>query len=480
LGSRYELHERIETSTTSSSRLTAWRAYDTTLRRQVRLDVHRPGGTEAARFLDTAYAAGAVTHPALARVLDVVDEGDQAYVVSAWIEGTSMTTLLAESALDPDQAVSLIGQLADGVVAAHRTGSTVGVLRPDHLLVTHSGAVTLVRVTRPGPTPIDDVRGLGSLLYAALTGRWPLDTGGAGLPAAPTANGRLCTPRQLRAGIPSDLSVLTMRALYPDHPGGISSAADFADALAARSGPLPPDLLPFRTAEPADDLPPRQREPRRNGTRMIAPLAGALVLGLVAWLVVSVVSGSKHPGGRPAAAAPSPHQSSQSATAGGTTATKPSTPAKKPLQAVKAGSVASLNPFGHPPGDDNAAKVSLASDGNPGTSWLTDPYLRSAKFGNLKPGTGLLFDMGSAVAIRQIRISTPTPGISLQVLAADSPDQQPSAMTVIGSKSKVGTSVTVSTSSSTPHRYWVVWLTELAQTPQGEFQGGVSEVSFLR
>jgi serine/threonine protein kinase len=479
LGSRYELHERIETSTTSSSRLTSWRAYDTTLRRQVRLDVHRPGGSEARRFLDTAYAAGAVTHPALARVLDVVDEGDQAYIVSAWIDGTSLTTLLGESALDPDQATSLIGQLADGLVAAHRIGATVGVLRPDHLLITPGGAVTLARVTRPGPTPTDDVRGLGALLYAALTGRWPLDTGGAGLPPAPTASGRLCTPRQLRAGIPADLSTLTMRTLYPDHPGGISSAAAFADALSARSGPPQSDLLPFRTSEPAPEEAPEPREPRRKSPfRIAAPVAGALVIGLVAWLIVSVAAGNKHPGGRPAAAAPSPHSASQSS-GGATQPSRPPTHTQAALQATKVNSALSFNPFGQPPGDDNAAKVGLASDGNPQTSWLTDPYMRSAKFGNLKPGTGIAFDLGSPVAIRQIRISTPTPGISLQVLGGDSASQQPSAMTVVGSKSQVGTSLTVSTTSKTPHRFWVVWLTQLVPTSSGQFQGGISEVRFL-
>jgi len=481
------LHERIETSTTSSSRLTSWRAYDTTLRRQVRLDVHRPGGEAARRFTDTALAAGVVTHPTLARVLDVVDEGEQAYVVSAWIEGAPLTTLLAEGPLDPDQAASIVGQLADGVGAAHAAGTTVGVLRPDHVLLTPSGTVTLVRVPRPGPTLIDDVRGLGALLYAALTARWPLDAGGAGLPPAPTTGGRLCTPRQLRAGIPGDLSMLAMRALYPDQPTGIPSAAAFAEALTVSTGrpAAAPDLLPFRPVGPGGPGGPgdpgdRDGPGRRwSAGRLAVPLAAMLAIGLVAWLLVGIFSGGGKPAGKPASAASPPGKSGPSSAGPSSSANSPSH-SSTTLRTIRPASVKSFNPFNNPPGDDNAADVGLADDGNPSTVWKTDPYRGYANFGNLKAGSGLVFDMGSAVSIRQVRISTPTSGLSLQVLAADSPSQQPSAMQIAGKKTKAGSSFTVSTSAGTAHRYWVVWLTGLAPTTDGQFQGAIGEVHFLR
>lgn len=484
LGSRYELHERIETSQagTSSSRLTSWRAYDTTLRRQVRLDIHRPGGQAARRFLDTALAAGLVSHPALARVLDVVDEGEQAYVVSAWIDGTPLTTLLADGPLDPDQAGSLIGQLADSVVAAHQAGTAVGVLRPDHVLLTPSGTVALVRVPRPGPTPADDIRGMGALLYAALTARWPLDTGGVGLPPAPTTGGRLCTPRQIRAGIPSDLSMLAMRALYPDQPGGIVSAAAFAEALAGPVGrPRQPDLLPFQQQPPppGPEAPADYGEPRRrfSAARLAVPLAGVLILGLVAWLLVGIFSGNGKPSGKPALAASPPGSSAPRSSANSPSKShnqQASTP-----RPVAIHSTGSFNPYNQPPGDDNAAKVQLAADGNPSTSWMTDPYRSYAAFGNLKKGSGLMFDLGSAVSVRQVRVSTPTPGISFQILAADSPGEAQTEMSVMGSTSKAAASTTVPISRTSPHRYWVVWLTSLAPTAGGEFQGGISEVRFL-
>jgi hypothetical protein len=462
--------------------LTSWRAYDTTLRRQVRLDIHRPGGEPARRFLDTALAAGLVSHPALARVLDVVDEGEQAYVVSAWIDGTALTTLLADGPLDPDQATSLMGQLADGVAAAHQAGTSVGVLRPDHVLLTPSGTVALVRVPRPGPTPADDIRGMGALLYATLTARWPLDTGGVGLPPAPTTGGRLCTPRQIRAGIPSDLSMLAMRALYPDQPGGIVSASAFAEGLAGPVGrrPQTPDLLPFRPAPtPGSEAPGEYVESSRriSAARLAVPLAALLIVGLVAWLLVGIVSGGGKQSGKPASAA-SPPGNSAPRSSGGSPSKSPSQQSSTP-KPVSIHSTGSFNPYNQPPGDDNAADVHLAADGNPSTSWMTDPYSGYPTFGNLKAGSGLIFDLGSAVSIKQVRISTPTPGISFQILGADSPSQQQKAMTVMGSKSKAGASTTVSISSTATHRYWVVWLTALAPNSGGQFQGGISEVRFL-
>jgi hypothetical protein len=212
--------------------------------------------------------------------------------------------------------------------------------------------------------------------------------------------------------------------------------------------------------------------------RLAVPVAAMLAVGLVAWLLVGIFSGGGKPAGKPAAAASPPGKTTPSG-APSSNSTAPSH-SGAPLQVVRPGDVKSFNPFNSPPGDDNAADVGLAADGNPSTVWKTDPYRGYANFGNLKAGSGLIFDMGSAVTIRQVRISTPTPGISLRVLAADSPGQQPTAMKVAGSKSKAGSSLTVSTSAGGAHRYWVVWLTGLAPTQDGQFQGAISEVHFLR
>src|SRR5207249_2066383 len=77
-----------------------------------------------------------------------------------------------------------------------------------------------------------DARGLGKLLYAGLTGRWP-DGALHGLPAAPLEHGTLCSPRQVRAGVPTVLDEITTRALQERPVGALRTPAEVAEALAA-------------------------------------------------------------------------------------------------------------------------------------------------------------------------------------------------------------------------------------------------------
>src|SRR5262249_14887819 len=65
----------------------------------------------------------------------------------------------------------------------------------------------------------------------------------------------------------------------------------------------------------------------------------------------------------------------------------------QPLAAVSATAVG-------PPGasGDHQRVASLVLDGNSATAWVTHWY-KTAHFGNLKPGTGLVLDMGKAVTV---------------------------------------------------------------------------------
>jgi hypothetical protein len=466
-GDRYRLLECVAGDPDGPA--VAWRGWDNLLARPVTLTVVRPGGPSAAGFLAHAHAVSTIVHPALARVYDAVDDGPRAYVVSEWVSGTPLSALLREGPLDAETAASTVGRVADGVAAAHATGVAFGGVHPDHVVVTPGGTVTLAQVVGDGrAAPADDVRGLGALLYAALTAHWPLaPTGGAAaLRPASATSGHLLTPRQVRAGVPEDLSTLAMRALDPGAPNGVRSAAAMAAVLDQRAGPAD-DLFLFDAPEPSH---PR----RRRWVAVVVPVVAAFAaLALVGWVVGSAlgrVPGS-HRGG---AAGISP---SGSASSGPNSTSAAPRPVLRPVPVTDA-------TLYDPQGDQTESRRIKASwDGDDNTSWATDTYNRNAQFGSLKTGMGIAFDLSSPVALKQVRIRTDQPGIDVQVLAGDTPEAQDiSAYQVVGQKSAIGSTATISLQVPAAARYYIVWITKLAQSTevQGKYDASLSEVRFYR
>jgi eukaryotic-like serine/threonine-protein kinase len=458
VGDRYRLLECVAGDPDGPA--VAWRAWDELLNRPVTLTVVRPGGEIAAGFLGHAHAVSAVMHPSLARVWDAVDDGDRAYVVSEWVTGTPFTALLRDGALEADSAAGTVARVADGVAAAHAAGVAFGGVHPDHVVVTGSGEVKLAQVVGDGRADsADDVRGLGALLYGALTAHWPLaPTGGAAtLRPATTSSGHLLSPRQVRAGVPEDLSTLAVRALDPTGPQGIRSAAAMAGVLADRAGPAE-DVFQLADA--------RDRPPRSRWLALALPVsAGLVVLALLGWVVGTALGGL--PGidsaGSPAVAS-----------------TGSVTPSPTPVapQPVKPQSAALYDPRGD---QAEARSVADATDGDPTTSWRTDRYKRTAAFGGLKPGIGIAYDFGSPTALRRITVTTDRAGIAVQIRAADQlPSTSDELPVVAETRTMPETATTFQIKPGTTARYYVVWLTKLAPDGGGQFWGSLSEVTFAR
>ena len=119
--------------------------------------------------------------------------------------------------------------------------------------------------------------------------------------------------------------------------------------------------------------------------------------------------------------------------------------------------------------------VPQAHDGNPGTAWLTETY-SNAQLGSLKPGVGLMLDFGRPVTVRQLELTFPFAGQSVEVRAGDTAAGSGiDAYPVVWSAASTGASAVAKPTTSAPHRYWVIWLTHLV-AQNGGFQGGVSEV----
>ena len=294
---RYRLEEHLG----AADGTTYWRAQDELLDRPVGvclLPATEEQAEQAERVLRAARRAAVLTDARFLRVLDASQVDGVVYVVSEWVAATSLVDLLADGPLPPTEARDLALDIAGALDAAHQAGLAHLCLQPEHVLRTSHGQIKVgglaidaaVRGIEPASAEDAsrrDAEGTARVAYAALTARWPGGPG-TGLPAAPHDGPTLCTPRQVRAGVPHDLDVVVARALQiPGAPGGpLGSLAALTEALDGCPPPEPGRRrcpVGLRTRTGPSTLPPYDEEPgprRRSRTAVLAWAAAALVLAV--------------------------------------------------------------------------------------------------------------------------------------------------------------------------------------------------------
>ena len=199
-------------------------------------------------------------------------------------------------------------------------------------------------------------------------------------------------------------------------------------------------------------------------------LALALVIAFALWFgnnVLSVAGSVDQQGSTPSASA--------GASAGSASAPAPSSAAAPVAGApVPVSAAAIYNPFGDgdPENDDDVAR---SVDGDPGTAWSTVTYRGSAAFGNLKPGVGVVYDLGSEQALAGVTITTTLPGSTVEVRTGSAPTGALEAFPVAATARLTGTD-DIALSAPVTARYVLVWVTGLTQVADG-FQADLAEVA---
>jgi hypothetical protein len=194
-------------------------------------------------------------------------------------------------------------------------------------------------------------------------------------------------------------------------------------------------------------------------------LALAVVIGLAVWLGSSVLSVASNvtevKGSTPSNSAP---------------ATSSSAAPKQPVAGrdvpIVGASVYDPDGDGQP---DNVRTVNLSHDGDPATVWATVAYRGSPAFGNLKPGEGVIYDLGSAQPLAGVTISTTLAGSAVEVRTGASPEGPLTGFTVQGTATLDGTT-TVHFTKAVSARYVLVWITKLVPS-EGGFAANLAEVS---
>ncbi len=125
-----------------------YRARDSRLGRDVALKV-LPASVSAdpaplRRFEQEARAAGALNHPNIAAVYDVGTGEGWPYIVSELLEGETLRSRMAGTALPLRKAVDYGVQIARGLAAAHDKRVVHRDLKPENLFVTKDGQVKIL------------------------------------------------------------------------------------------------------------------------------------------------------------------------------------------------------------------------------------------------------------------------------------------------------------------------------------------------
>ncbi|MFC6019116.1 protein kinase family protein [Plantactinospora solaniradicis] len=490
LAERYELADHINDDSAGRQ---VWRGVDVILRRPVAVVLRYPGGDSAKEMLQAAVAASRVIHPNLVGVYDAIDEEDRAYVVREWVDGHSLRELVADGVLDPARATSIAHAIAGAISAIHATGMVHGNLHPGTVMVGDDGRVVLADARTDGAdTPETDVRAVGGVLYYALTGHWPHAeaslTSGSGrrartaLPdAVRDASGTIAAPRQVRAGVPAYLDDLTMDLLDSQLP------VPSSDVLAAELGRLDAaaeeqylDSGPLRFTsgdEAGPDL------PATGGRRMLIGVAALLVVALVGLLlgINALVGGD--PADDHAGSTPTPDATTQPAAAG-----DPDPPTTKPQKvAIKGDQVRVIDPGGTRSELDGVEKV---VDGDPNEAWETESYKSDSKFGNKKPGMGILIDLREPRAVTDVRVQLSDGGASAELRSGDRdfPSSSSGDKDLVEAYKRVGNPIekadgsgsTMTFSSFEPdqkYRYLMLWIYDLPEVDPGRYKVGVQEIT---
>ncbi|MFC0624993.1 hypothetical protein [Kribbella deserti] len=526
-----------------------WRAVDEVLSRPVVVDVLSAEDERTDALFDAARRAAAANDPRFLRVLDCDIHDGTTYCVREWAGGRPLERMLGAGPLTGQQAGWLAREVAEALEHLHRAGIQHGAISPATVVVTDAGAIKVVGVATEaalrsaGPgSPEDDVRALGQVLFASLTGRWPGPTAAWGLQPAPFEHGRLLTPRQVRAGVPRSLDDISDRLLGDPprhHAAPITSAAGLSAALSGVIGSShePPSQLsdetvaiaqqngsvddatvmvpnvaapalepdPVYTRPPANSTPRPPYEPgpdarpvrRRQGP---VPESGA-----------AMGNGANGSGGRRRA----PEEKAKGGWGGrilillailallsvvamaqflakdafkneqgAGSSPKPSVNQPPPAQKLKIVDAKDFDPKPDGSGDEHPKDVPNTYDGDLQTTWDTMSYKKRPDLGGTKEGVGIYYDLGSVQDVTQVNLALVGDGTSLDIRipAEDpaTPGKKPDDWKKVGSVKDAGESASVKLDPGTKSRYVLVWLTSLPKADDGDFVGEIAEVTIQK
>jgi serine/threonine protein kinase len=486
LSGRYLLESKIG----SGGMSTVYLARDRTLDRPVAVKIlHREISDEPEqleRFRREARAAAKLSHPNLVSVIDAGEDGGTPYIIFEYIAGDTLKQRIARGPLEIDEAVAYAIEIGRGLAAAHARKLVHRDVKPQNVLIDDDGRakVTDFGIARSleqsgmtatgrvlGTTDYvspeqalgddvderSDVYSLGVVLYEMLTGDVPFSAETQVGVAMKHVHEDLPDVTRLRPEVSAALAGVVERATSKELGDRYTSVNEMLGDLegsleveAARRGGTSGEATTV-----LDSVPRKRRKlaaPSRASTAGI--VMGVLGVGLiVAALIVGErklnISGDSGAGTEITLAVDSAH-AFDPANDGGD-------------------------------GEEHSDQAQLAVDANPtGTAWPTETY-DDPNFSGAKPGVGIYVDAGKPVTAKAVELRATMAGYDAEIRNAPgqaSPPADINGWKVAGQGHGLGTRAKINLESADPSRYYLVWITGLAEADDG-FRVEISDIRLL-
>jgi eukaryotic-like serine/threonine-protein kinase len=489
LSGRYRLESKIG----SGGMSTVYLALDETLERRVAIKVlHREMSDQPdqlERFRRESRAVAQLSHPNVVAVIDAGTDAGHPYIVFEYVEGETLKERIERLGRLPlDEAAAYSIEIGRGLQAAHLAGMVHRDVKPQNVLIDAEGRAKVTDfgialsqesdgLTKTGRVlgttdyvspeqamgrDIDarsDIYSLGILLYEMLIGDVPFKAETLVGVAMKHVNEPMPDVQRRRPGTSAALAQVVERSTqkepkkrYPDMGAMLADLEGALEVEIARSGGGTGE-----TTTVLDSVPARNR---LLSSRTVS-IAGILLVlaGVLVALALVEIGGEGDKRGQDL---------------------RGDEPNASPSGAeIEITDVDDFDPEGTGEGE-HPDEVELATDANPeGTSWLTETYNTApAMIDNGKSGVGLIVDAGEPVAARNLQIVTEDPGWSGEIYgAAEGP---PTDIAGWGEPigefevSETENNVALDTNES---RYYLIWITTLADNPDGGYFATISNVA---
>jgi serine/threonine protein kinase len=153
-------HYKIESLLGQGGMGVVYKALDVRLQRPVALKMLTPNlvsnPDRRTRFLREAQSAAGLSHPAIAQVYDIDEADGSIFIAMEYVDGKTVSRLIADGELDLMSSVEIAHQIADGLAKAHEANIIHRDIKSDNIMVTKDGHAKLLdfglaKLLEPGP-----------------------------------------------------------------------------------------------------------------------------------------------------------------------------------------------------------------------------------------------------------------------------------------------------------------------------------------